>query len=377
MKKFFYCFVLLVIGCSFFIFTGMTKKESALGSEHCYIMDYDSGRELYAKGENERKPIASMVKIMTLLLTFENVEQGKISFDQKVSISHEAAKQIGSEMFLDEGEQYSLSDLIKGIVTMSANDASVAVAELVAGDEISFTNLMNERAKQLGMDNTLYSNATGLPTAEEQYSTAKDVSKAMRQLATHKDYYKYSTIWLEDYAHPSGRVTQMANTNKLIRYYKGCDCGKTGYTDSAKYCLAASANRDGMRVVGAVLGVNDSKSRFAAMSSLFNYCFNTYKRELLLKANTPISIDIKVEGGKRDRLQIVSANDVAVLVNKSEAKPKLEYNLPEVVKAPIKKGDVLGEAYAVAAGKKLMAVKIVANEDIGKASIWDYIKKIV
>lgn len=377
MKKFFYCFVLMIVVCSFFIFTGMTKKENVIGSDNCYIMDYDSGRELYAKGENEKKPIASMVKIMTLLLTFENVEQGKIAFDQKVTISHEAAKQIGSQMFLDEGEQYPLSDLIKGIVTMSANDASVAVAELIAGDEISFTNLMNERAKLLGMKNTLYSNATGLPTAEEQYSTAKDVSMAMRQLATHKDYYKYSTIWLEDYAHPSGRITQMANTNKLIRYYKGCDCGKTGYTDSAKYCLAASASRDGMRVVGAVLGVNDTKSRFSAMSSLFNYCFNNYKRELLLKANTPISLDIKVDGGKRDRLQIVSERDVAVLVNRSDAKSKLEYSLPEVVKAPIKKGDKIGEVYVVSGGKKLMTVNVIANEDIGKASIWDYIKKIV
>lgn len=377
MKKFFYGFILMITICTAFIFIGMTDKKTALGSDNCYVMDFDSGRVLYAKGENERKPIASMVKIMTLLLAFENIDSGKISFDQKVSISHEAARQTGSEMFLDEGEQYPVTDLIKGIVTMSANDASVAIAELIAGDENSFTNMMNERAKRLGMKDTIYSNATGLPTSEQQFSTAKDVSVVMRELGGHKEYYNYSTIWLEDYAHPSGRITQMANTNKLIRHYKGCDCGKTGYTDSAKYCLAASACRDGMRVVGAVLGVDNSKARFAAMSSLFNYCFNTYKRELLLKANTPISVEIKVDGGKKDKIEIVCEKDVAVLINKNEEKPKLQYNLPELVKAPIKKGDKIGEINAVVGGKKLMTIKVLANEDVGKASIWDYIKKIL
>ena len=126
-------------------------------------------------------------------------------------------------MFLDEGVEYPLSDLIKGIVTMSANDASVAVAELIGGDEVAFTGMMNQRAAALGMNDTLFSNATGYPTKEEQYSTAKDVACMMRDLAKHKEYYNFSTIWLEDYTHPSGRVTQMANTNKLIRHYKGCD----------------------------------------------------------------------------------------------------------------------------------------------------------
>jgi len=377
MKKFFYSLILLVSLCAIFTCTGMTAKEQVIGSENCYMVDYNSGRVLYAKGENEKKPIASMVKIMTLLLAFENVDSGNLAFDQKVTISHDAARQVGSEMFLDEGQEYSLSDLIKGIVTMSANDASVAVAELIAGDEISFTKVMNDKAKSLGMNDTLFANATGYPTKEEQYSTAKDVSCMMRALAGHKEYYNYSTIWLEDYTHPSGRVTQMANTNKLIRHYKGCDGGKTGYTDSAKYCLAGTATRNGMRVVGSVLGANDSKERFRAMSSLFNYSFNNYSKVVLVKSGSPLSIDVKVSGGKKDKLSVVAKAELSVLQAKGESTPKLEYNIPESVKAPINCGDKIGEVYAVVNGNKIAVCDVLAAEEIKKASIWDYVKKIM
>ncbi len=376
MKKFFYCLILLITICAVFACTGMAPKEQVIGSDNCYLVDFNSGRVLYAKGENDKKPIASMVKIMTLLITFENVDSGKLSLDQKVTISHEAAAQVGSEMFLDEGVEYPLSDLIKGIVTMSANDASVAVAELIGGDEVAFTGMMNQRAAALGMNDTLFSNATGYPTKEEQYSTAKDVACMMRELAKHKEYYNFSTIWLEDYTHPSGRVTQMANTNKLIRHYKGCDAGKTGYTDSAKFCLAGTAVRDGMRVVGSVLGAQDSKARFRAMSTLFNYGFNNFKNVVLVKGGSPLSVDVKVNGGKKDKLAVMAKSDLSVLQAKGEGNAKLEYNIPESVKAPINCGDKIGEVYAVIDGQKVAVCDVLAAEEIKKASIWDYVKKI-
>ncbi len=377
MKKFFYCLILLITICAVFACTGMAPKEQVIGSDNCYLVDFNSGRVLYAKGENDKKPIASMVKIMTLLITFENVDSGKLSLDQKVTISHEAAAQVGSEMFLDEGVEYLLSDLIKGIVTMSANDASVAVAELIGGDEVAFTGMMNQRAAALGMNDTLFSNATGYPTKEEQYSTAKDVACMMRELAKHKEYYNFSTIWLEDYTHPSGRVTQMANTNKLIRHYKGCDAGKTGYTDSAKFCLAGTAVRDGMRVVGSVLGAQDSKARFRAMSTLFNYGFNNFKNVVLVKGGSPLSVDVKVNGGKKDKLAVMAKSDLSVLQAKGEGNAKLEYNIPESVKAPINCGDKIGEVYAVIDGQKVAVCDVLAAEEIKKASIWDYVKKIM
>lgn len=377
MKKFFYCLILLITICAVFACTGMTPKEQTIGSDNCYLVDFNSGRVLYAKGENDKKPIASMVKIMTLLITFENVDSGKLSLDQKVTISHEAAAQVGSEMFLNEGVEYPLSDLIKGIVTMSANDASVAVAELIGGDEVAFTGMMNQRAAALGMNDTLFSNATGYPTKEEQYSTAKDVACMMRELAKHKEYYNFSTIWLEDYTHPSGRVTQMANTNKLIRHYKGCDAGKTGYTDSAKFCLAGTAVRDGMRVVGSVLGAQDSKARFRAMSTLFNYGFNNFKNVVLVKGGSPLSVDVKVNGGKKDKLAVMAKSDLSVLQAKGEGNAKLEYNIPESVKAPINCGDKIGEVYAVVDGQKVAVCDVLAAEEIKKASIWDYVKKIM
>lgn len=376
MKKFFYCLTIVVTLCSIFVFTGMTEKQSIVGSDNCYLIDFESGREIFAKGENEKRPIASMVKIMTLLLTFESVNRGEIAFDDRVCVSHNAAKQIGSEMFLDEGQEYLVSDLIKGVVTMSANDASVALSEHIATSEDLFVKLMNDRAKQLGMTNTLYANATGLPTKQEQYSTAKDATVVMRELAKNKEYYKYSTIWLEDFKHPSGRVTQLANTNKLIRHYKGCDAGKTGYTDSAKYCLAATAIRDKMRVVGAVLGAENSKERFRAMSTLFNYAFSNYKKQNLINCNKPLSFEVDISKGKKDKFKISAEKDVSILLSKSDEKPQLKYEINKNICAPIKKGDVVGKVKVMLANKVVESVNIVAYEEIKKATLWDLIQKV-
>jgi len=280
-------------------------------------------------------------------------------------------------MFLDEGDSYPITDVIKGVVTMSANDGSVVLAERLAGSEIAFVDMMNARASALGMANTVYSNSTGLPTDAEQYSTARDVTTLMMELVAHDDYHKYSSIWLEDYTHPSGRVTQLANTNKLIRHYEGCDSGKTGYTDSAKFCLSASATRNGMRVVGTVIGADTSKGRFANMSQMFNYAFGAFKREVYLSSSSPLSIEVAVKGGKVDNITPIIERDLAMLIAKSEGKYEIRYDLPEKIVAPIAKGQVLGSVSVVDGDKVLATVEVLSDTDVAKANIWDYIKKIV
>ena len=269
-RKGFLIFAILILTFILsFSLISVSAEEVTYGSSFsAYMVENATGKVLYKKNENERHEIASMVKIMSSLLVFESIEKGEIKVDEKITISHNAASMTGSELFIDEGAEYSVHDLLKGVIVVSANDACVALAERIAGNEDSFVAMMNERAKSLGMNDTLFVNATGLP-AEGQYSTAKDVNTMTRELIKHESYYDYSKIWLEDYAHPSGRITQLANTNKLIRHYEGCDSGKTGFTNNALFCLSASASRNGMRLVTTVIGAKSSKERFKEVSDLF------------------------------------------------------------------------------------------------------------
>ncbi len=378
MKKIISVIIVAVIAITAIALTGMKSQgDIVIDAECSYLVDYDSGLVLVDKGSDIKRPIASMVKVMTLLLTFEAIDRGELNYDDLVVISHEAAAQIGSEMFLDEGASYSVSDIIKGVVTMSANDGSVALAERIAGSESAFVGLMNARAAELGMVGTLYANCSGLPSEGDQFSTAKDVTLVMMELTRHKKYYEYSGIWLEDYTHPSGRVTQLANTNKLIRHYKGCDSGKTGYTDSAKFCLTSSASRDGMRVVGTVMGADNSKARFRSMTNMFNYAFGSYKRELYLSAEKPLSVEVKVTGGKVDKIVPIIARDLALVVPKNAGNYVIKYDLLDSVKAPIAVGQKLGTVSVMDGEKVLYTVDVVSNELVKKASIWDIIDKIV
>ena len=218
-----------------------------------YMVDYATDTVLYARNENERLPIASMVKIMTSLLTLEAVERGDISLDDDVEISQNSASMGGSQVFLDAGTTHKAGELLKTVIVASANDSCVALAEHISGSVENFVAKMNARAKELGMNDTSFKNCTGLPAAES-FSSAKDVSVMFRQLVKHKEYFEYAKIWLEDYKHPDGRTTTITNTNKLVRFYQGCDGGKTGFTSEAKFCLCATAKKSDMRVVAVVIG---------------------------------------------------------------------------------------------------------------------------
>lgn len=378
MKKFIMISI-LVIAVLAVCLTGMvmpTDKPLNITAESVYLTEYESGNVLHAKNEDAKRPIASMVKIMTLLLTFEKEEQGQLRLEDKIVVSHNAAKQTGSEMFLDENVEYSISDIIKGVVLMSANDGAVALGETVAGSEEGFVAMMNERAKSLGMENTLFSNPTGLPSESEQYSTAKDVNIMTRELLKHKKYYDYSKIWLEDYTHPSGRITQLANTNKLIRFYKGCDSGKTGYTDEAKYCLSASAERGGMRIVGTVMGADNSKVRFAEMSGMFNYGFGNYKKVTFNKQGESIGNICAVKKGKVKEMSPVLEKELSAVIGIKDEKPTVEYEINENITAPIAKGQVVGKALLKSGDKVIKEVNLVSSTDINKATLWDNIKNI-
>ena len=239
-------------------------------------MDETSGVQLYAKNDETRLPIASMCKIMTLLLAFEAVDCGELTYEEEITVSERAAGMGGSQVFLGAGLSYRTDELLKSIAVCSANDSCVAIAERIAGSEGAFCAEMNERAKELGAENTLFANCTGLPK-EPQYSCAKDVALMLRALHKYEKYHEYSHIWLEDFVHPDGRTTQMTNTNKLIRSYQGCAGGKTGFTNEAGFCLAAAAQRGETQVISVVVGADSSQNRFSAVSSLFDYAFDNFE----------------------------------------------------------------------------------------------------
>ena len=243
------------------------QADSLADCKAAYLCDFESGTVAYAQNETERLPIASMCKIMTLLLSFEAVDEGNLTYDELGPVSENASGMGGSQVFLGSNLSYPAEELMKSVAVCSANDSCVALAERIAGSESLFIEKMNNRARELGAENTLFANCTGLPK-EPQYSCAKDVALMLRELLTHQKYYEFSKVWLEDFSHPDGRVTTMTNTNKLIRFYEGCDGGKTGFTNQAGFCLAATAKRGDMRLVSVVIGAESSDKRFESTKNL-------------------------------------------------------------------------------------------------------------
>lgn len=358
-----------------FVPTARAEGFSAEGRS-AYLVDAATFTPLYAKNENERLPIASMVKIMTVLLTLEAVDRGELSLDEKVPVSENAASMGGSQVFLDAGTEHRAGDLLKSVIVASANDSCVALAERVSGSVEGFVSDMNARAAELGMKDTRFANCTGLPAAES-FSTAHDVALMFREVIRHPVYFEDAGVWLEDYVHPDGRTTVMTNTNKLVKFYNGCDGGKTGFTSEAKFCLAATAERDGMRVIAVVAGADSSKSRFNAVSSMFNHAFGSFKAEKLLGAGELAAQRVKVAGGKERSVGVTVSEDIVRLAPRSDkAAAELRLELPDKVKAPVRKGDVVGKGYVVVDGTAVREFDLVAAEDVARASIWDLFRRI-
>lgn len=350
--------------------------EIKVNSKAVYLVDSATGTEMYSSRSDDRLPIASMVKIMTTLLALESVDRGELSIDEMVPVSDVAAGMGGSQVFLDSGKEYKAGELIKSIIVASANDSCVAMAERLSGSVEGFVRDMNERAKALGMNNTNFVNCTGLP-APESYSSAKDVSIMFRELIKHPKYFEYAGIWLEDFVHPDGRTTSMTNTNKLVRFYNGCDGGKTGFTSEAKFCLSATAERNGLRVVAVVIGADSSKERFASVSNLFGYAFSNYSAKVIQSKDDCIENSIRVLGGREKGISVAVKEDFKALVKKGDdGEYKVHFNLPATVKAPIVRGGEIGKAYLTRNGEVIGECPVVSVVDVEKARYSDTLKHI-
>ncbi len=379
MKKFISSsFLVLLAFCLIFSPTAIAHAESDLdiASKSGLLMDYFSGAVLYEKNSTTHLPIASMVKMMTILIALEEYDEGNVSLDTMISTTENASGMGGSQVFIDPYVEYSFEDLLKSVIMASANDASVALAEYFNGNEKSFTNRMNKRAKELGMNDTNYANCTGLP-APEQYSCAKDCALLMREVLKHDLYHNYSAIWMDELVHPSGRKTELVNTNKLIRYFEGCDSGKTGSTNEAGCCLTASAKRGDMRLISVIIGAENSKTRFNESSLLLNYGFANFENRFLVDMTNPIS-NLPVSKGKIENCDVFASENYVAIVKKGD---NLEYettiNLPNNLKAPLKVGDKVGTIKVTKDGTVIKEIDLIVKSDIKHSSYFDTIGKVV
>lgn len=342
-----------------------------------YLMDFNTGKTLIGKNEEQRLEVASMVKLMTTLLTIEKIERNEWDLDTKLIVSDYAASMEGSQAFLDAGYEYKLDDLLKSIIMASANDSCVVVAENMCGSEQDFVSLMNEKAEELAMTNTLYANSTGLP-ATMQYSCAKDIALILKEVFKHDIYHKYATIWMDKLVHESGRETELVNTNRLIRYYPGCDSGKTGFTDEAGYCLSASASKNGMRLISVVMGAKSSVDRFENSTKLLNYGFNNYENKKVVDSTLCLQDNLKVKGIK-DEIECKPEKDMFLLTKRGDKLKKYETKVvfDKKIMSPIKQNDSVGKIYLIEDGIVVDECNILSNKDYNKITYFDSLRQII
>ncbi|MBE7088173.1 MAG: D-alanyl-D-alanine carboxypeptidase [Clostridiales bacterium] len=380
MKRIFKVFCIFTTICSFFVlfknnFVKAEENELVNGCKSAYLIDYDSGECVYKLNENKRMPIASICKVMTLSLCFDAISNGNLSFEDKIEVSSNASGMGGSQVYLQQNLSYPVKDLIKSIIVCSANDSCVAMAEAICGSEASFVAKMNTKAEELGCNDTLFSNCTGLPK-ETQYSCAADVAKMFRYLIKNDEYFKFSKIWLEDFSHPDDRITTITNTNKLIRKYSNCDGGKTGFTNEAGFCLTATAKKGDMRLISVILGADNSDNRFKSTVNLFNYGFANYKNKIVLDKNLPLNDNFCAVMGRKESYCVAPEKNCSIFSAINE-KINLSFNvIDDKVKAPILKGQVVGRIEVYKDNVLYETVNVVACENVDKATFADNLKKV-
>ena len=378
MKKF-CCLFLTIFTFCFCINVKAEDLSLASNAKSAILLEASTGEVIFEKNSHEKLHPASMTKMMSMLLILENIEKGVINWDDIVTVSSNASSMGGSQILLETNEQMSVSDLFKGIAVASGNDAVVAMAEKIAGTEEEFVNMMNKRANELGLTDTNFKNCHGLDDANH-YSSAADMAKIALELVKHDKLFEYTSIY-EDYLREgTDRKFWLVNTNKLVRFYSGADGLKTGYTGEAGFCLTATAKRNGMRIIAVVMGEPDSKTRTSDVSSMLDYAFAQYETETFLSTESVLDT-ININKGKKEFVNIVPKENVAILNKKTDNKKNATYNLEMYdMKLPLKKGDIVGKLSVYVDDNLYRDIDVTVSDDIEKADILTlygrYLKKI-
>jgi D-alanyl-D-alanine carboxypeptidase (penicillin-binding protein 5/6) len=378
--------ILVLIACILFtksVFANVVPNIQApalmVNAEAAILMEASTGKILAEQDKKKRMPIASITKVMTLLLVYEAIDEGKIKWDDIVTISDYAAGMGGSQIYLEPMEKQTVRDLTKSVVIASANDAAVALAEFIAGSEDSFVQLMNKRAASLGMMETVFKNSCGLD-ADGQYSSAEDVAVMSRELINkYPDILEISSVWMDSIIHRTARGEEefgLNNTNRLIRSYQGAQGLKTGSTSKALFCITAVAERDGMTLISVILGGPTSEVRFHEAMRLFDYGFANYSVVEGESAGTPKGL-VNVNKGAKEQVDVSIKTQINCVIPKGKSvalESKLE--LPMKIEAPVVIGQKIGEVVYFADGNVVGRSDLIAMENIPKAGLYDNIKKL-
>ncbi|MCT2537447.1 D-alanyl-D-alanine carboxypeptidase [Aquibacillus koreensis] len=385
MKKFIILLIILLTSITSINVVPANAEESndnnqqdlnlAENSKSALLLERDTGKILYEKNAHEQLPPASMTKIMTLILIMEALDDEKVKLDEMVRVSEYAASMGGSQIFLEAGEEMKVNDLLKGIAVASGNDASVAMAERIAGSEEAFVTMMNQKAKELGLENTKFQNTTGLP-ADNHFSTAYDLAMMAKELLKHEEITNYTSIY-EDYLR-KGTEDEfwLVNTNKLVKFYDGVDGLKTGYTSQAKYCLTATAKKGNMRTVAVVLGADTSKNRNSDVTQMLDYAFSQYDSKQLFESKQSVSKLQMIKAAKNE-IDVVTGESVSVVFEKGDKLDGIETNVKmnSDINLPLSKGDQVGTLEVKKDGKVLSVTPLIVNEDVEKAGFWHLFKR--
>ena len=368
MKKFCAALAICLLFCLLPVRVGAVDMQIA--GKSALLMDIATGTVLYEQNAHEKLAPASVTKVMTMLLIMEAIDSGKIGWNDTVTASETAAAKGGSQIYLKVGETMTVSDMVKSIAVSSANDCACAMAEHIAGSEAGFVQLMNQRAKELGMNDTNFVNCTGLdddPNAKDHLTSAYDIALMSRQLMKyHPDIKKFTTIWMDTVR---DGAFGLANTNKLVRFYSGATGLKTGFTANAGYCLSATAERDGLGLIAVVMGCATSQERFSACKQLLDYGFANFA---LVQPDLPAENTVPVKLGTLDSVNAIPAEDTQLLIDKSQRNSvTTEVQLESQIHAPVSKGQRLG-TMTIKAGEQVLAqVSMVAQESVPQLSFGD------
>jgi len=349
--------------------------DLAPNAKSAILTDADTGTVIFEKNSHDKLPPASITKVMTMLLVMEAIDEGKIKMKDKVQTSEYAASMGGSQIFLEPGEEMTVEDMLKGIALASGNDASVALAEKLAGSEEAFVQMMNDKAKQLGMNDTHFMNCNGLPV-KDHYTSAHDIAIMSRELLRHEEITKFTSLYQDYLRKDTQKPFWLVNTNKLVRFYSGADGLKTGFTAEARFCLSATAKRDQLRVVAVVLGEPNTKTRNAEVSKMFDYAFAQYTNYPIFKKGDEIG-KVKVNKGVTPVMPITAAKQYSVLLKKGDAGKGLrhEMQLNGDLKAPVKIGQPIGKLVVYKDDRVLKEFTIEATVDVPKAGWWTMLKR--
>ena len=381
MKKWISCLLAVLLLLGHVIPVQSASEAPKLQTPHACLMELSTGELLYEKAADERLHPASVTKIMTILLIFESIADGKLSLDQEVVTSAHARSMGGSQVFLEEGERQTVETLLKCIIIASGNDAAVAMAEQISGSEEEFVGQMNARAAELGMTNTHFVDCCGLTDAKEHYTSARDVALMSRELLKRfPQVVEYSDIWMEDITHETSQGSSkftLNSTNKLLKQYPFTTGLKTGSTSKAKFCLSATATKDGIDLIAVIMGAPDYKARFKDARTLLSYGFNI--SDLYLDENTDPLQNMRVQGGVEDTVPVKYQSEFRYLDTEGNSLDGVEkkIELPETAIAPFAEGDTAGRAVYLLNGVEIGSVPILYENAVAKAVYKDYLRKIM